>query len=360
MAPEILINIKKRLSGDKKISTMLIIPADSSWTVIFGSSGAGKSTILRTLAGLDRSDKGLIKFGGEIWEDTENQIFIPPQKRPVGLLFQDFALFPHMTVENNILYNLPLPKEEKLKRFRELVSLFNLQGLEKRKPCSLSGGEMQKVAIARTVIRMPKLLLLDEPLSSLDLPTREILQRELKKILKKLQIPTIFVTHDRTEAIIMGDRIAVMSDGKVVQMGEVNEVFTKPDDPSVAAIVGMENVLIGEIVDRSEGLVCIKVGKSSFVALDKGVMGPDVAVCVRAEEIILDKGNTPESSARNRFLGRIIDISPQGVTVKLTLDCGFPLVVLITKRSFIDLSIQKGSKLSASIKAQAIHVFQHD
>lgn len=360
MTNMILVNIEKRLNEDKRISTKLMIPIDSSWTVIFGPSGAGKSTILRIMAGLDRPDKGLIKFGEETWEDTENQIFIPPQKRPVGLLFQDFALFPHMTVENNIIYNLSLPKEEKQKRLMELISLFNLQGLEKRKPSSLSGGEKQKVAIARTVIRMPELLLLDEPLSSLDLPTREKLQKELKKILKKLRIPTIFVTHDRTEAIIMGDRIAVINDGNVVQMGEVNDVFTKPDNPLVAAIVGMENVLIGEIIERSEGLVYIKVGKCTLVALDTGVVGPEVAVCIRAEEIILEKGNVLESSARNRFSGRIIDISPQGVTVKLTLDCGFPLIVLITKRSFIDLSIQKRSKLTASIKAQAIHIFQHD
>ena len=360
MTKMILIDIEKQLNDSKSINTKMKIPIGSSWTVIFGPSGAGKSTVLRTLAGLDRSDKGLIKFGEETWEDTENQIFIPPQKRSVGLLFQDFALFPHMTVENNIIYNLSLPKEEKQKRLKELISLFNLQGLEKRKPFSLSGGEKQKVAIARTVIRMPELLLLDEPLSSLDLPTREVLQRELKKVLKKLKIPTIFVTHDRTEAIIMGDLIVVMNDGKVVQMGEVDEVFARPADPSVAAIVGMENVLIGEIVDRSEGLVNIKVGKCTLVALDTGIIGPEVAVCIRAEEIILEKGNVPESSARNRFFGRIIDSSPQGVTVKLTLDCGFPLIVLITKRSFTDLSIQIGSELTASIKAQAIHIFQHD
>ena len=270
MTNMILVNIEKRLNEDKRISTKLMIPIDSSWTVIFGPSGAGKSTILRIMAGLDRPDKGLIKFGEETWEDTENQIFIPPQKRPVGLLFQDFALFPHMTVENNIIYNLSLPKEEKQKRLRELISLFNLQGLEKRKPSSLSGGEKQKVAIARTVIRMPELLLLDEPLSSLDLPTREKLQKELKKILKKLRIPTIFVTHDRTEAIIMGDRIAVINDGKVVQMGEVNDVFTKPDNPLVAAIVGMENVLIGEIIERSEGLVYIKLVNAPLLRLIPG------------------------------------------------------------------------------------------
>ena len=360
MDQEMLVDIEKQLNAGMGISTKLKIPVGPTWTVVFGPSGAGKSTLLRILAGLNRSDKGTIKFNGEIWEDTINKIFVPAQNRSIGMLFQDFALFPHMTVENNITYNLSVPKKEKQKRFRELISLFKLEGLEKRKPCSLSGGEKQKVAIARTVIRMPKLLLLDEPLSSLDLPTREALQRELKKVLKKLSIPTIFVTHDRTEAIIMGDRIAVMNDGKVVQMGEVNEVFTRPDDPSIANIVGMENVLIGQIVDRSEGLVYIKVAESTLVALDTGVTGPEAAVCIRAEEVILEKGIAPESSARNRFTGRIIDISPQDVIVKLTLDCGFPLVVLITKRSFVDMSIEIGSKLTASIKAQAIHILQHD
>lgn len=360
MASEITIDIEKRFNSGTIIRSKLLIPIDPTWTVIFGPSGSGKSTLLRLLAGLDRSDKGIIKFAGEIWEDTENRIFVPPQKRSVGLLFQDFALFPHMTVAKNITYNLSLTDEEKRERLQKVTRLFNLEGLERRKPCTLSGGEKQKVAIARTVIRKPKLLLLDEPLSALDLPTREVLQRELKKILKKLQIPTIIVTHDRTEAIIMGDRVAVMNDGKIVQQGEVNEVFTKPKDPSVAAVVGMENVLIGKIIDKTDGLVNVMVGKRTLVAVDRGVDGPKVAVCIRAEEIILEKGVIPESSARNRFPGKVIDISLQGVTARLTLDCGFSLVVLITKRSLIDLSIKTGTNVTSCIKAQAIHIFQHD
>lgn len=360
MATKILIDIEKHLDDGNMLSTKMELPIDSTWTVIFGPSGAGKSTLLRTIAGLDRPTKGLIKFGEVTWEDTANQIFVSPQKRSVGLLFQDFALFPHMTVESNITYNLSLPKKEKRERLQEFVKLFGIEGLEKRKPYSLSGGEKQKVAIARTTIRRPQLLLLDEPLSSLDLPTREGLQRELKKVLKKLKIPTIFVTHDRTEAIIMGDRVAVMNDGEIVQMGEVNEVFTKPDNPSVAAIVGTENVLIGKIINRAGSLIDIKVGKKTLVALDNGVPGPQVAACIRAEEIILEKGVVPESSARNRFVGKVMDILLQGATARLTLDCGFPLVVLITKRSLMDLSIQIGAELTSSIKAQAIHVFQHD
>ncbi len=360
MATKILIDLKKHLNGGKIINVKMEIPIDSTWTVIFGPSGAGKSTLLRIIAGLDKPTHGLIKFGGVTWEDSVNGISVPPQKRLVGFLFQDFALFPHMTVEGNITYNLSLPKEEKKKRLQELIKLFKIEGLEKRKPDTLSGGEKQRVAIARAAIRRPKLLLLDEPLSGLDLPTREELQIELKKVCKKLQIPTVFVTHDRREAIIMGDRIAVLNDGKIVQMGEVNEVFSKPNDPSVAAIVGMENVLIGEIVKKADSLIDIKVGKRTLVALDNGVVGPQVTACIRAEEIILEKGVVPESSARNRFTGKVMGISLQGATAMLTLDCGFPLVVLITKRSFIDLAIEIGTELTSSIKAQAIHVFQHE
>lgn len=360
MGTKILIDIKKQLNKGKRINANFELPIDPTWTVIFGPSGAGKSALLRIIAGLDMPEKGVIKFGEETWNDMSNSIFVAPQKRSVGLLFQDFALFPHLNVSSNITYNLLLPKNEKKRRLQEFMKLFNIEGLEKRKPPTLSGGEKQKVAIARTAIRRPKLLLLDEPLSALDLPTREGLQRELKKILKRLQIPTIFVTHDRTEAIIMGDRVAVMDEGKIVQMGEVNEVFTKPKDPSVASIVGMENVLLGEIIHRADSLVNVKVGNRTLEALDNGVEGPKVTVCIRAEEIILEKGVVPKSSARNRFIGEIVDISLQGATVRVTLDCGFPLVVLITRRSFIDLSLQIGDELTSSIKAQAIHIFQND
>ncbi len=359
MAEKIQINIEKQLDDGNRVSLNLEIPADSSWTVVFGPSGSGKSTLLRTIAGLEKPDKGLIKFGEEIWEDTSRQFFVSPQKRSVGLLFQDYALFPHMTVADNITYNLS-SREEKIKRREELLTLFNLKGLEKRKPSTLSGGEKQKVAVARTVIRRPKLLLLDEPLSALDLPTREALQGELKRVLKKLKIPTILVTHDRTEAIIMGDRVAVMNKGRIVQVGDVNEVFSKPCDLSVAAIVGVENVLSGKIVNRSEGLVNVKVAKNTLVAVDNGICGPDVKACVRAEEIILEKGTVPESSARNRFFGKVTDIFLQGFNARLTLDCGFPLAVLITKRSLVDLDIKIGTELTSSIKAQAIHLFQDE
>jgi molybdate transport system ATP-binding protein len=212
-------------------------------TVLFGPSGSGKTTILRALAGLERSANCVIHFGRETWVDDKNGVFIPPQRRRIGFLFQDYALFSHLTVAENIRYGLRgLSANEKQLRTSELLERFQLQDLAARYPHQLSGGQKQRVALARTLAPQPRLLLLDEPLSALDSPTREVLRGELRHLLSSLSIPILLVTHDRVEALALGDQVAIVNEGRIVQHASIEEVFRRPLTPAIAKIVAVETI----------------------------------------------------------------------------------------------------------------------
>src|SRR5262245_42649855 len=221
-ATELTAEFEKCFPGGPVIRVELRLPADVfSLTVLFGPSGSGKSTTLRCLAGLDRPERGTIRFGNETWFDAARGIFLPPQRRQIGYLFQDYALFPHLRVAENIGYGLgKVAASERRKRFEEITALLGLVGLEDYYPRQLSGGQQQRVALARALVCRPRLLLLDEPLSALDAPTREQLRHELRHWLTKLAVPGIVVTHDRVETLALGDHVVVMDHGRVRQCGQ--------------------------------------------------------------------------------------------------------------------------------------------
>src|SRR5947199_7395898 len=214
-AAELTAEFEKHFPGGTVIQVELRRPADAfSLTVLFGPSGSGKSTTLRCLAGLDRPQRGTIRFGDEIWSDAARGIFLPPQRRRIGYLFQDYALFPHLRVAQNIGYGLSkIATPERRQRIEEITALLRLAGLEDRHPRQISGGERQRVALARALVCRPRLLLLDEPLSALDAPLREQLRRELRRWLAQLAIPAVLVTHDRSEALSLSDYVVVFHNG---------------------------------------------------------------------------------------------------------------------------------------------------
>jgi molybdate transport system ATP-binding protein len=216
--------------------------ATFSVTALVGPSGCGKTTILRSLAGLDAPAAGRIAFGEELWFDAQRRIHQPPQQRGIGYLFQEYALFPHLTVFENVAFGLRRGEgashASNVNRVRELLDILRLAGLEARHPHQLSGGQQQRIALARTVAPRPRLLLLDEPLSALDAPTRAELRDELRRLLTAWAIPTIIVTHDAAEVIAFADHVAVLCDGRIRQQGPVAEVFQKPADAEVARIIG--------------------------------------------------------------------------------------------------------------------------
>ena len=359
MAKELIVDIQKSFS-ERKIFFQTRLPLERSWTVLFGPSGSGKTTVLRCLAGLDIPDAGTIEFARETWFDNEKKIFLPPQKRKLGFFTQEVALFPHLSVWNNIGYNLTgLPDSEKKQRIGEMIEIFQLNGLEKRDIRKLSGGEKQRVALARTLSRRPRLLLLDEPLSALDSPSRIKLRKELRQLLGRFNIPIFIVTHDRTESLSLGDRLIVMDQGETLQEGSIAEVFSQPNGKRTAEIVGMENVFPGNLVQNKNGLAQVDVfHQVVHVASSLSTPGP-VMVGIRAEDIVLQTDQGTPSSARNKLPGTISHIAWEESLVRVTVDCGFSIDALITRDSMEEMKIQKGGLVNLSVKATAIHLFPH-
>ncbi|HKQ69962.1 MAG TPA: ABC transporter ATP-binding protein [Polyangiaceae bacterium] len=238
--------------GSLSVTSNLTIPVDRyQVTVLFGASGSGKTTILRCIAGLDDPEFGTIRFGEEIWFERGNRS-LSPQRRCIGYVAQDYALFPHLTVAENVGFGLrDIGRRERAASVKGMLDALELGAHAEKRPRALSGGEMQRVSLARAVVRKPRLLLLDEPLSALDAPTRERVRAELGRYLARFAIPTLIVTHDRMEALALGERMVVLVGGEVRQSGEVAEVFRRPCDAEVAHLLGVESVVGGEVEPES-------------------------------------------------------------------------------------------------------------
>ncbi len=318
--------------------------------MLFGPSGSGKTTLLRLLAGLERPDRGVIHFREQPWFDSGRNVFRTPQQRRAGFVFQDYALFPHLTASQNVAFAMRHPEKA-----GAWLERFGLAHGADRLPRTLSGGEQQRVALARALAAEPALLLLDEPLSALDAATRTRMRHELRKTLVEGGVPSLIVTHDRIEALALGDWIAVLIGGAVRQAGPLGEVFRHPADVQVAESVGIENVLPGEIISRGSGLATVQVGATHLECLDAGETGP-VFACIHAEEVALAPGAPATSSARNRVAGRIQSVLLEGALARVELDCGFPLVALVTAQSVADLQFRPGDAVSAVIKATSVHI----
>jgi molybdate transport system ATP-binding protein len=270
---------------------------------------------------------------------------------------QDYALFPTHTVAGNVGYGLAgLSAGERAARAGEALERLGLRGAEAVKPAELSGGQQQRVALARAIARRPRLLLLDEPLSALDLPTRLRLRDELRTLLRDLRIPSVVVTHDWEEALALGDRMLVLREGRVLQEGRPQDIFNRPADAAVAAIVGMETVVPGRIVTVRDGLAAVEVGGVGLTAVAPDGPPADVFVCIRAEDVVVEGVGAGASSARNRLAGSVRAVAPLGALVRLELDCGFPLSALVTRSALADLHLAPGAPVVAAIKAGAVHL----
>jgi len=330
--------------------------AEAPLTVLFGPSGAGKSTVLRCIAGLERPEHGSIALGAERWSDAASGAFVPPRLRRVGLVAQEGALFPHLTTQENVAYGLfSLAPAERRSRVDELAAATGIGPLLGRRPDQLSGGERQRVALARALAPRPRLLLLDEPFSALDAPAREQLRHELRRMLSSAGVPALLVTHDRSEALALGDRIAVLADGRLRQVGPPEEVFGAPADERVARAVGTENVLPARLLRTEGGLAAVRVGSAELTGVDPGGLSSELFACVRAEEVVLEPGSSA-TSARNRLSGTVEWVRPEGPLARVRLDCGFPLVALVTRRAVEELSLAPGARVFALVKAPAVRL----
>jgi molybdate transport system ATP-binding protein len=237
-----------------------------------------------------------------------------------------------------------------------MLDLFQLAGLENRYPQQASGGEQQRIALARVLVRRPRLLLLDEPLSALDQPTREQLRPELRRLLVRFGIPVVLVTHDRIESMALADHLIIMEHGKVRQQGLVEEVFNRPADVEVARIVGMVNVQPGRVEETTDGLSRVRVGRTQLFALPPVPPAEEVFICIRPEEIVLQKGIVDRASPRNRLPGTVGSLTPDGPLIRVALDCGFPLISLITRIARTELDLREGEPIIVLVKASSIHL----
>lgn len=293
--------IKKSFTeGEAVLDNISLEISKGEFITLLGSSGCGKTTTLRIIAGLEQPD------AGSVWLDGREVTGLEPNQRDVNTVFQNYALFPHMNVAENIGYGLKLkkvPKSEIRKKVSQMLELVQLEGYEKRKPSELSGGQKQRVAIARALVNNPKVLLLDEPLGALDLQLRRAMQIELKHLQKKLGITFIYITHDQEEAINMSDRIAVMRDGRIEQIGTPDEIYNHPKTSYVATFVGNANILHGvaesiqgenAIVKIGNDRVIVKLETSQQDTGDTGAKqylaaGEKVTLAVRSENILLQE-----------------------------------------------------------------------
>ena len=293
--------IKKSFTeGEAVLDNISLEISKGEFITLLGSSGCGKTTTLRIIAGLEQPD------AGSVWLDGREVTGLEPNQRDVNTVFQNYALFPHMNVAENIGYGLKLkkvPKSEIRKKVSQMLELVQLEGYERRKPSELSGGQKQRVAIARALVNNPKVLLLDEPLGALDLQLRRAMQIELKHLQKKLGITFIYITHDQEEAINMSDRIAVMKDGRIEQIGTPDEIYNHPKTSYVATFVGNANILHGAaeriqgenaIVKIGNDRVIVKLETSQQNTEDTGAKqhlaaGEEVTLAVRSENILLQE-----------------------------------------------------------------------
>jgi molybdate transport system ATP-binding protein len=358
MTPELVARFVKRYRAGAVVEADLRGPADLAWvTVLFGPSGCGKTTTLRCLAGLERPDEGRIVLGDEIWFDAARRVCLPPQRRGVGYLFQEYALFPHLTVADNVSYGLSgLPGAERRRRVADLLDRFGLTGFADRYPHQVSGGEQQRTALTRVLARRPRLLLLDEPLSALDDPTRDRLRPDLRRFLVAAGVPAVVVTHDRREAAALADHLVVLDGGAVRQQGTVGDVFGRPADLGVARIVGIETVVPGRVARVENGLAVVLVGGAEIFARPPEGDAVEVYLCVRAEDVVLVRGEIGATSARNRLAGVVKEFIPEGSVVRVNLDCGFPLAALVTRPAAEELGLGEGAMVTALVKATALHL----
>jgi molybdate transport system ATP-binding protein len=318
-----------------------------------GPSGAGKTSVLRVASGLIRPEWGRVECGEETWLDTERGIDVPPEDRRCGYVFQEYALFPHLTAWQNVAYPLRrLSRSERRRRALDLIERFGLERLADARPGTLSGGERQRVAVARVLARRPDVLLLDEPLTALDARTRAGAARELEAVLREVQVPALLVTHDFAEAAQLGDRVGVIDAGRVVQEGTPTELAAAPRSAFVADFTGAV-VLTGHARSAPDGLTHVELdGGGAVASADRGE--GRVAVSVYPWEIAVEpEGEAPHGSAQNRLPAEVLSVTIVGNRVRLGLVAPQPLAAEITRASAEALDLRAGARVTATWKAAA-------
>lgn len=324
---------------------------------VIGPNGAGKSTLLQVLALLQKPSRGRVLFDGQKVTDRSDLVAL---RRRLALVFQESLLF-RGSVFDNVALGLRLrgaPKREIKHRVNHWLAKLNISHLASRSVAKLSGGEAQRVNLARALVLNPEVFLLDEPFASLDPPTQASLIEDLQNILAETKITTVFVTHNRTEALMLGERLVVMIDGQIAQLDTPENVFSRPANEAVAAFVGVETVVEGRVLSAANGFSKVAIADHQIVVTGTYPPGEQLLICLRPEDITLflpDKGGDLRFDA-NVISGMITKLTPLEAQFKVVVDCSFPIAVLVSKQAFIDLALAKGKEVMLAFKPSAVHV----
>ena len=332
-------------------------------TALFGPSGAGKTTILRSIAGLYTPEFARVESADATWVSTDAAINLPPHRRSVGLVFQDYALFPHMTVREQLLAAMShRPRRQRAARVEELLSLVRMDSLAARRPAALSGGQQQRVAIARALARDPSVLLLDEPFAHVDRALREALQRELASLRKALRIPIVLVTHDFDDVARLADRLVMIDGGRVVASGSVGELTAANALPGVSAYREPGVVMDAHVTqyDSTRGLCAVQVGALMLWLPSVATVGAQVRLQIAAREVILATSRPEGISIHNIVDSRVVAVTPdeQSGLALVTLQAhNARLLALVTRDAVSKLALVPGREVLALIKAASISAF---
>jgi molybdate transport system ATP-binding protein len=335
----------------------------SGITIVFGPSGAGKSTLLDCIAGLIRPDAGKISVAGKVLFDSGEGINVPAKKRQIAYVFQDLALFPHMSVEHNVDYGLAdIPQPQRAAQVNAALAAFHVEQLASRKPNELSGGERQRVALARSLATSPKVLLLDEPLTALDAGLKKSILDDLRAWNAAHDIPVLYVTHSRAEVDAVGERVIVLENGKISAAGMPHEVLDAPRRSALAQAVGFENVLDGTVTDlrETDGVMRVRLAGSTCeieTPLGYAAVGDPIKVAVRAGDILLATELPSGLSARNIVAGEIISLEQRGTMVIAQVDCaGVIFTVHLTPGAKRALQLAAARPVWLVLKTHSCHV----
>jgi ABC-type Fe3+/spermidine/putrescine transport system ATPase subunit len=350
--------------GQKKVIDKLSLEVKPNEIVsLLGPNGCGKSTLLNIISGLMRQDLGNIYINDVLVSGVENgkKIHLKPSERRIGYVFQTVSLFPHMKIEDNVAYGLKalrLPKKEVKNRTTQLLEFVGLSEYAKFHPSQLSGGQKQRTALARSLATEPQVLLLDEPVSAVDPQLRESFRLELKNYLRKLKITVIYVTHNLSEAFVMSDRIAVMGNSRIEQIGTGQEIFDKPASSYVASFLGI-NSFKGKAVWVEDGLLTVEVkGKRVLAQAKADLAGKNVVVTLKPEDItLLNSTDKPNEKGINSIEAFIAEMVQMRSTAQVTIDAGFTLKARISLKRIKELGLSVGDKVQVCFAAETLNVF---
>jgi molybdate transport system ATP-binding protein len=377
--PALSARIRKGFPGSERVFCLDVeFSAAPGFTILFGPSGSGKTTLLDCVAGLAAPDAGRIVVGERVLLDAGSRINVPVARRGVGYVLQDLALFPHLTVEQNIEYGLAhLPRSARRQRATAMLQEFRIEHLRGQRPAEISGGERQRVALARVLVTDPRVLLLDEPLAALDAPTKSKILDDLRRWNQAHRIPILYVTHTREEVIALGERVLVMEDGRIVAQGTPHEVLRAPLQETVAQLAGFENIFDAtvESVHEDRGtMICRAIagramncrlpdsGAGSFILLETPLIRAEVGSLlragIRAGDILLAVSKPVGLSARNVLAGRVVSLERRDMMISARVDCGVEMEVYLTLAACDDLALAEGREVWLVIKTHSCHLMR--